>query len=555
MLPETSKVFLDKCKHSGMKFDEVAGQLAQGGWSPDQLELAKSYFETNEILPPTNSEKPVSQEKPETEGREPKKEKRGTKIAIFAAFGLIFLLVATGVPAYFVATEKLNFGNQAFKEGVAKVIFSIPFIPKTPKYILQSAIDAHKKLLKNSFDISFAAKSNDFRNMIGADNLDAQMKGYSDFSDTKNPKFSLTLNITKDFSAMARKNDKMVYVKIDKFPPAVTTLLGVDPDKLNSVLENWMAYDATPLETEARKNLDSISQTGTPANEELTSLLTKMLNEQILPQIKVSNDKVDKFGTYKLEFVPSATSLDKIGDEIQQEETAQIKKNYPGITGPTTINGKLSDQIKNLDVTVWIDSSLYYVRKGTVTFSYNPATNPTTPTLMSDLPVPTSVSSPVTVSLAIQMSDFGSNVRIELPAKSLTPEDMYKQIMENSNLIKAIDPTRQYSEANNTKRRSDIYTLSTAISQYTADHKGNLPPGIGTTPKNINNTGANICSALVPDYMAALPSDPLTNKGDSIKTCTGIYDTGYTILKVASSGRVTISAPEAELGEVISVTR
>jgi len=59
----------------------------------------------------------------------------------------------------------------------------------------------------------------------------------------------------------------------------------------------------------------------------------------------------------------------------------------------------------------------------------------------------------------------------------------------------------------------------------------------------------NICSDVVPTFLAALPMDPSA----SGNACSGNFDTGYTIS--ASSGRFTVSAPSAEGGATISVTR
>ena len=63
----------------------------------------------------------------------------------------------------------------------------------------------------------------------------------------------------------------------------------------------------------------------------------------------------------------------------------------------------------------------------------------------------------------------------------------------------AINPARQFAQANNTKRRSDVNAILNAVNQYMADNRGNLPAGIGTTAAPISGAvgGANICAAIL----------------------------------------------------------
>ncbi len=119
----------------------------------------------------------------------------------------------------------------------------------------------------------------------------------------------------------------------------------------------------------------------------------------------------------------------------------------------------------------------------------------------------------------------------------------------------AINPARQFSLANNTKRRSDVSSILNAIQQYASDNKGVLPTGITTTAQAVSSTAANVCASLVTNYLAALPVDPLTNNGASVTDCTAAYNTAYTVVKSATNNRITVAAPDAELSEVISVTR
>jgi len=129
----------------------------------------------------------------------------------------------------------------------------------------------------------------------------------------------------------------------------------------------------------------------------------------------------------------------------------------------------------------------------------------------------------------------------------------------------AINPARQFSQANNTKRSSDVNAILNAVNQYMADNKGALPAGItGCTvdaPCTLTNADVaarvDICAVLVSSYLAALPVDPLTNNGVAVTeaACTSTYNTNYTIYQSTLNNRVTVAAPAAELGASISVTR
>ena len=108
----------------------------------------------------------------------------------------------------------------------------------------------------------------------------------------------------------------------------------------------------------------------------------------------------------------------------------------------------------------------------------------------------------------------------------------------------AINPARQFAQANDTKRRNDVNSILNAVNQYQADNKGLLPAGITSSSLSIKKTGgADICTALVPTYIAALPVDPLTNSGTSVTDCTLDYITGYKIIQSVANNRVTVSAP------------
>lgn len=118
----------------------------------------------------------------------------------------------------------------------------------------------------------------------------------------------------------------------------------------------------------------------------------------------------------------------------------------------------------------------------------------------------------------------------------------------------AINPARQFGQANDTKRKNDVSAILNAIGGYAADNKGALPAGIPTDPDPAVNVGTtSICTAIMPNYISAVPADPTLNNDAGIIDCTADPATGYTVVK-DGSGRVTVAAPNAE-NPPISVTR
>ena len=135
----------------------------------------------------------------------------------------------------------------------------------------------------------------------------------------------------------------------------------------------------------------------------------------------------------------------------------------------------------------------------------------------------------------------------------------------------AINPARQFAQARNSQRESNVNAILNAIGQRIADNKGTFfglvkgttqtCPGltVGAAPllavdtdysiftdSDIGVSGANIhIKCLAPTYVPAYPTDPTITTGD---------DTGYD-LRIDTAGRITVKAPSAELSETISITR
>ena len=117
-------------------------------------------------------------------------------------------------------------------------------------------------------------------------------------------------------------------------------------------------------------------------------------------------------------------------------------------------------------------------------------------------------------------------------------------------VIIAINPSKQFAQARNTQRQSNVEEILNAIGQRMADNKGIFQgtfgaytcPTISTSTANLHidtasgGTGVNL-SCLVPTYIASFPTDP--DATYAIAPYTG-YD-----ITVDSSGRVSVCANHA----------
>jgi len=114
-------------------------------------------------------------------------------------------------------------------------------------------------------------------------------------------------------------------------------------------------------------------------------------------------------------------------------------------------------------------------------------------------------------------------------------------------VIVAINPARQFAQARQSQRVSNVNAILNAIGENIADNKGLFTcssyPTIGSSTV-INGTAANIRPCIVPTYMPELPVDPTsgTNTCASTDAACTTYDTKYTIAQDAS-GRITVCAP------------
>lgn len=127
----------------------------------------------------------------------------------------------------------------------------------------------------------------------------------------------------------------------------------------------------------------------------------------------------------------------------------------------------------------------------------------------------------------------------------------------------AINPARQFRQAHDTQRTSNVETILNAIGQRFADNKGVFNGGTPNCPALVAGP-ATICAGascpagttidfacLTPTYIASqLPVDPTSGSWTSATN----YNTGYTVAYDTTTGRITISAV-GEITNPITIAR
>lgn len=123
-------------------------------------------------------------------------------------------------------------------------------------------------------------------------------------------------------------------------------------------------------------------------------------------------------------------------------------------------------------------------------------------------------------------------------------------------VIVALNPARQFAQARNTQRWSNVNTILNAVTQRMADKRGvwtldatclDAIPAVATVVGSGAGANVDLEPCIVPTYVSTMVMDPSVGTAAS---------TGYTIFQAAGqNGRLTVEAPFAELQESISVTR
>lgn len=542
MLPPALTNYLKDCQARSLPFAQVEKLLQASGYPDDLITAARNWYNSQPSSMPSTPPSPSPRSRSQLPFKKP---------LVLTILLLIFLAFTTSVSAYLISTDVIPLPSDSpIKQFAQRLVAALPFFPKTPRQVLTQTLAAHQQVSRHQFDLSLAvtAPNTGINQILGTDKLDFRVTGYADYTNFQQPLFSLQARLGPDLSLQVRKPDTHTYLHLDSLPVYISAPIGVNPEDVNPILsQNWLVLDSTLLDTPARQSLNDSPPT--PLYQSYTNTATlevikQLLDEDIIPILTQSLDRLDNRPVYKIQFHPDQDLINHIGSKLDSAS---------GRPAPTSQSAaKLTDYIQDFQLTLWIGKSDYYVYKSEVQ---------TTLVLPSGTYGFPSLTLPSTFSIAavLQLSDFGQTQDIAVPSPALTPEQFYQLLAPalTQGTFPGLNPVSPFSQSRNTKRRADLYALTNGLYQHITENRGIYPSQIPSSDTPISSSGADICPLLVPDYIGGLPVDPslnLDNDFSYITDCNSSYDTGYT-LYMDSEKRLVVSAPLAELGEVITVIR
>jgi|688.fasta_scaffold00337_24 hypothetical protein len=289
--------------------------------------------------------------------------RKNSKTALFALLGLLFfflLVVIIGATIVLAAYNKITLPNQKLQEGISYFIQDLPFMPKTPKYLLLKSAKAHESIGSAYTKISAAVKSDGFSQIPGIGNtIEILGQGPIDVQNPENPKMSWKLNVTNDFESEFKLSEKILYFKINKIPALLYPFIGLTSSNFatNPYLNKWVYYDMNTLETDSSKLLDERGENLT--TNELTEAKLILLGNKLSEKMVTTEEDLENTPVYRISLKLTNQELQELEPEIV--ELFDMKS--------TDYDSDIKDaqdtfsMVDNVELNVWIEKSTHYVRR------------------------------------------------------------------------------------------------------------------------------------------------------------------------------------------------
>ena len=136
-------------------------------------------------------------------------------------------------------------------------------------------------------------------------------------------------------------------------------------------------------------------------------------------------------------------------------------------------------------------------------------------------------------------------------------------------VLVAVNPLRQFAQARNSQRQSNVAAVLNAVTERIADNGGLFISSstvltdscrlfLPATARLMNSAHLDIRPCLVPSYLPEVPYDPSTGSNSCTTTNCNTpgeaYDMEYSIQQDPTTNRVTVCAPSAQESSIASST-
>ncbi|OGM56980.1 hypothetical protein A2955_05180 [Candidatus Woesebacteria bacterium RIFCSPLOWO2_01_FULL_37_19] len=318
---------------------------------------------------------------------------------------------------YGVAYEKIKLNKYPdIQKQLSNIVQSIPFMPKTPKFLLAKSALVHKKVTKQSFNASLAIDSDDLAGELGINKIDIEGTGSVDYSDPKNLKIALDASLTKEFNFELRKNDEMLYFKINKLPIFLLALFGLSQQHVEPILDKWIAYDTTPIQTEARKEIED-KEIDSASQDLLENDLDTYLDDKVLEKMKLVSVVEENKPMYKITLAADPELIDHIGKKLENQSDKAEGASLDKISE----DQKLSEIVKELDWEIFIDKKEYFTRKIVVDAELE--FDQTNFSLNLYEPLNPKQNTKANIVFVIKLNDFGKDITVVTPESVISFEE------------------------------------------------------------------------------------------------------------------------------------
>lgn len=415
---------------------------------------------------------------------------------------------------------------------LVKVLYQLPFLPKTPEQILLSAVEQNVRMTKYTPDFSFSGALHS--SGISGGSLDFHIRGPIDYSDVNNVSFDMSASFSANFagttyqgSTLMRKNGDAIYAKIDSLSDSVidigTSFGGMfgastaTPEQeearkkeirenITKLLAYWILYDTSGVTSEARKQLNEIT-----SDESIPETVQKqasdfLLQDHILPEVKrLADETIDTTPTYHLRLEPSKklliTILEKAYEtyETRQRSLPTSINVLPMTTGPATTEKEKEnikrgislfvESLEDVRTDIYVGKSDTLLRKASwqlsVNFSklvseygkYADEFSSGSSTL-NILPFAPSVNELASAKLSLasnfSLYNLGQSFTVDTPKNATSPA-AFLEMMTDAMKTKA---EKAYEEQK-TLWEEDFKRLSTLLLRYYGSHNSTYPIALG----------------------------------------------------------------------------